>query len=860
MMSPPPVQHLPSAPLPQLNASQLQLLAQLQQQQMTAQTSSSSSSSSSSLQSTASPALQSPQSPYSRPHPIQPKPISPPQLRHSLLSSPSSSSSTFPLLSHALALSPPSSTSTSTSSTTSATVELGTVLLSYLSSTDLQRGLLYVNRLWRFRALHILQSRHCNVHIQLHHLYLGPFRPSNMLELVFSTKVEVKGAGDRPALGGRQRTPEKAQPQLQQATVGYRGATLMGLSPRPSRPSPPLLAPLTPTSSVARATVCAPLPVSALVKAKEIAAGESIQPQAAVVGTPAGRPLSKKKMREAALLAESKYNSIVECGILLPSSSPPSPSAIHDPSLSRRRIFKQFSPFFSKQVEVYTAVNDPTSQVLYRASALADKFEYATNKVGMYLSRRRLVGGGIYQATGFRCKPPGRTGLKCGGYFLTIDACKEFENHFQYGGLTEEQRKEKGMMGSSSQVGGHHGAGEEAAEDSEGEEDGDKGMKMERNSAKGKPLSSVVSHIAHSPSFSPSPTSSSSKKRHLEAGSPLVDEGGGDSDNSPLHTSFKRVKSDDGSGSDSTGRSTSDGSDGGGAVSVVSVGKRSERSSGSDEEAGGQSPTQSTRSSKSSASAASVSSSSSHRSAFKAPSAYRQASFTHSSPSSLTSSSPPLALGSANDSISPPPSLPDLSNSPSTSPGTLGLTGYGSNGMGSGAPTMPAMYSSMPSPSTSSISSSASPSSSYSSMPFAPSYPPPAPLFSPPPVTYGQSAHGQSASPPLAVSHQMNALTLGQPPVVPLGYGGGGQAVGGLEAAFTSALMQQQRPQVAVGGGGDVSVGANGLLNINNLTLPQLQALLGVNGAGAHSLLTQLLLQQQHMHQHTQATQRYSAM
>ena len=885
LMSPPPVQHLPqSAPLPQLNAQQLQLLAQLQQQQMTAQTSSSSSAS---QQSTPSPSLQSlqlqqqQQSPYSRPHPIQPKPISPIQSRQTLFPSPPSFSTLSSLPTAPLTSSPPSSTSTlsplPTASTTT-TMELGTVLLSYLSSSDLQRGLLYVNRLWRFRALHILQSRQVNVHIQLHHLYLGPFRPANMLELVFSTNTQVRQHTNTVA--ARQRTPEKTLAPLASTaspTAYKASAGLVSVSPRQSRPSPSLLAAITSPSSVARATVCAPLPISALVKAKEIAMGDGVSAQPAVVGTPTGRPLSKKKMREAALLAESKYNSIIECGILLPPSAPCSPLSSSSPPSSslplppRRRVFKQFSPFFSKQVEVYTAVNDPHAQTLYRASALADKFDYATNKVGMYLSRRRLVGGGIYQATGFRCKPPGRTGLKCGGYFLTIEACKEFENHFQYGGLTEEQRKEKGMM----KVEGGGGAGqggrrEEAADDSEGEEDGDKRMmKVDTDTPKGVPLSAVTAATSHSPSFSSSP--SSTKKRHLEdGGRAAADEASGDSDGSPMHASFKRVKSDDGSGSDTTGRSTSDGSDGGGrasVVSVVSVGKRSERSGGSDEEAEGQSPTQSTRSSKSSASAGSVASSSSHRSAFKTPSAYRQASFTHSSPSSLSSSSPPLALSSTNDSISPPPSLPDLSNSPSTSPGTMGMASY----LAAGAATMAAMYQSVPSSSTSSTSSSVSPPSSYPSMAFS-SFPPPPPLFSPSPVLYGQSAQGQSASPPLAVSHQLNALTLGQPPVVPLGYGGGGgggQGVGGLEAAFTSALMQQQRPQVAVGGGGEVSVGANGLLNISNLTLPQLQALLGVNGNGAQSLLTQLLLQQQqtqmhqqqtHQHQHAHMQQRYSGM
>lgn len=48
----------------------------------------------------------------------------------------------------------------------------------------------------------------------------------------------------------------------------------------------------------------------------------------------------------------------------------------------------------------------------------------------MYLARRRTVFDGIYQATEFANKPNGKTGLKIGGYFLTLDACLDFERHY----------------------------------------------------------------------------------------------------------------------------------------------------------------------------------------------------------------------------------------------------------------------------------------------------------------------------------------------------------------------------------------------------------------------------------------------
>src|SRR5690554_2473736 len=55
-----------------------------------------------------------------------------------------------------------------------------------------------------------------------------------------------------------------------------------------------------------------------------------------------------------------------------------------DPETGLRTV-KLFEPWFGTEVEVYTAANDPVKgRILYRASALATKFNCATNKVGMY--------------------------------------------------------------------------------------------------------------------------------------------------------------------------------------------------------------------------------------------------------------------------------------------------------------------------------------------------------------------------------------------------------------------------------------------------------------------------------------------
>ena len=736
------------------------------------------------------------------------------------------------------------------------TVELATALLSYLSSAELQRGLLYVNRLWRFKSLYVLQSRQVNIQVQLTHLYLGPFRASNMLELVFSLQVQQRLVNSAPVNhSGSGSNLNFVSPVLPLRPLQLPGSV-------PSSPASVARTPLKFTmttsnllnspSTVARATVCTPMAMSAVVKAKELSKGDALlnSPSMMLSG---GKHLSKKKLREAALLAESKYNSIIECGIL-PSDTASPASAAH----STQRIFKQYSSFFGKQVEVYTALSDPTQQTLFRASSLAEKFDYATNKVGMYLSRRRLHSGGIYQATGFRSKPAGRTGLKCGGYFLTIEACKEFENHFQYGGLTEEQRKEKASSpAASSSRSGCDREGREAGEDvdegdlGDGEESEDEGNEAgERRSAdklkaenkalmtahSTRPLSAVTKKLVDtgfghsSPSLiSAAVNSPSSRKRSASDDSPEDSPDSGDVSSSPSST-FKRLRSDE------AGMNTTDscsGSDTAGRMSSASVGKQG---SGSDEDSSDRSPGPSSRtthfhshshsqlhSSASTSSSASVGSSSSyHRSAFKAPTPLRSSSF-QASPSSVASVG---SLGSnSNDSTSPGPSS-GRDISPSSSPGSQQV------------PTLPASASFLPSISSSSPSpsftSSAHPSlsrwHSFASPLASPSST--QSLFSSPSTT---NSYVQLSSPPLGVSHKFNGLSLAgaaasqlsntsmAAPVMPLSL----SSSHSLEAAFASALLQSGQ---AGGGmrlaGPSASVGANGLLNLNNLTLQQLQQLL----------------------------------
>ena len=733
------------------------------------------------------------------------------------------------------------------------TVELATALLSYLSSADLQRGLLYVNRLWRFKSLYVLQSRQVNIQVQLTHLYLGPFRASNMLELVFSLQVHqrlVNGDSDTsPSSCNGAKTTSLLRPLQLPQSVPTSPASV-ARTPLKSNTIPSVLKS---PSTVARATVCTPMAMSAVVKAKELSKGDALlnSPSMMLSG---GKQLSKKKLREAALLAESKYNSIIECGILPNADT----SSASPPSHSTQRIFKLYAPFFNKQVEVYTALSDPTQQTLFRASSLAEKFDYATNKVGMYLSRRRLHSGGIYQATGFRSKPAGRTGLKCGGYFLTIEACKEFENHFQYGGLTEEQRKGKvgtesgAQAGSGSaeplEVGGEKvddgemgdGEGSEDERDEARERQSAKKLKAEDRSSSAlqshRPLSAVTKKLVdtvfgHS-SVSVASVGSGSRKRCASDNS---DDSPNSGDMSSPSPSFKRVRSDDG------GMNTTDsgsGSDSAGNMSSASVGKQS---SGSDEDGSDRSPGPSSRithfhthshnssHTASTSSSSSVGSSSSfHRSAFKAPTPMRSSSF-QASPSS-TASVGSVGSNLNNESTSPPLSVRDIS--PSSSPGSQTV------------PTLPASASFLPSISSSSPSPSFS-SSAFPSLTRWHSFA--SPLMSP---TGTQSMFSQPSatnyvqlsSPPLGVSHKFNGLSLAgaagnqssstsmPAPVVPLSISSGQS----LEAAFAAALMQSGQAGGMALTGPTASVGANGLLNLNNLTLQQLQQLLSGQLSNSH--------------------------
>jgi hypothetical protein len=100
------------------------------------------------------------------------------------------------------------------------------------------------------------------------------------------------------------------------------------------------------------------------------------------------------------------FKSEIECGVVLDDG---------------KVAYSIFSDYFGRYVDVFTAVADPSKRQLFRASTLAAKLKCKTNKVGMYLARRREFQDDIYQATNFRRKPIGASGLKSGGYFISLN-------------------------------------------------------------------------------------------------------------------------------------------------------------------------------------------------------------------------------------------------------------------------------------------------------------------------------------------------------------------------------------------------------------------------------------------------------
>lgn len=111
------------------------------------------------------------------------------------------------------------------------------------------------------------------------------------------------------------------------------------------------------------------------------------------------------------------YDSPIDCGVVNLRTS--------------QRVYTLYSEHFQQEVEVFTATQDPKQQILYRPSLISKKHGWSTNRIGMFLKRKKTDCDGIFQASTYLNKQIGTHGLKSGGYFISLEICKMIEEEFE---------------------------------------------------------------------------------------------------------------------------------------------------------------------------------------------------------------------------------------------------------------------------------------------------------------------------------------------------------------------------------------------------------------------------------------------
>jgi hypothetical protein len=67
----------------------------------------------------------------------------------------------------------------------------------------------------------------------------------------------------------------------------------------------------------------------------------------------------------------------------------------------------------------------------------------------MYIRRRKAKIDGVYQATSFENKPPNSSGLRTGGYFLSLEACQKIKQFYVAKSLRAKRKPESTKIQSS---------------------------------------------------------------------------------------------------------------------------------------------------------------------------------------------------------------------------------------------------------------------------------------------------------------------------------------------------------------------------------------------------------------------------
>jgi hypothetical protein len=70
-------------------------------------------------------------------------------------------------------------------------------------------------------------------------------------------------------------------------------------------------------------------------------------------------------------------------------------------------------------------------------------------QLGMYIRRRKNNIDGVFQASSFVNKPPNSSGLRVGGYFLSLEVCQTMKNFYDSKILRPKQKTEDSVMSSN---------------------------------------------------------------------------------------------------------------------------------------------------------------------------------------------------------------------------------------------------------------------------------------------------------------------------------------------------------------------------------------------------------------------------
>jgi len=98
------------------------------------------------------------------------------------------------------------------------------------------------------------------------------------------------------------------------------------------------------------------------------------------------------------------------------------------------RIYSQYVAFFDSEVKVFKAHlhKHTASELLFKTADIARRLLCSPSMLAMYFKRHKhKPNSGIFQALNILHREPGRSDIKVGSYFATLQACLGFENYLK---------------------------------------------------------------------------------------------------------------------------------------------------------------------------------------------------------------------------------------------------------------------------------------------------------------------------------------------------------------------------------------------------------------------------------------------